>query len=97
MSCACSLSRVDDELRIFWSCLRWMCVDLFDSRHAMVCWSLFLLLGIFIPTAFHFILFCPFTHRAYDVVVQLSLTSASGLSYLCLFAFVRYYSLRPVI
>ncbi|RZR89354.1 hypothetical protein BHM03_00017064 [Ensete ventricosum] len=60
----------------------------------MVSWSLFFILGIFVPTASHFVLSMPPTHYAYDMVVQLFLTFTSGLSYLCLFAFVRYYGLR---
>ncbi|XP_065001829.1 uncharacterized protein LOC135634978 [Musa acuminata AAA Group] len=61
------------------------------SRHAVVSWSLFLLLGVFILIASHFVLSCALTRCAYDVVVQLSLTSSSGLSYLCLFAFVHHF------
>ncbi|RWW10590.1 hypothetical protein GW17_00025860 [Ensete ventricosum] len=93
MSSACSLSPTDDELRSFWSYLSWMCVDQFDARHAMVSWSLFLLLSVYIPIASHFIFSCAPTHRVYDVVIQLSLTSTSDLSYLCLFVFVRRYNL----
>ncbi|RWW03496.1 hypothetical protein GW17_00033353 [Ensete ventricosum] len=44
-----SFSRVDDEIRSFRSCLRWMCVEQSDGRHAMVSRSLFLLLGVFAP------------------------------------------------
>ncbi|RZS11175.1 hypothetical protein BHM03_00042485 [Ensete ventricosum] len=93
-SYARSLSRADDELRNFRSCLRWMCIDQSDVRHAVISWSLFLLLGVFIPLVSHFVLSCALTRRAYDVVVQLSLTFASGLSYLCLSGFVRRYGLR---
>ncbi|RRT54787.1 hypothetical protein B296_00048911 [Ensete ventricosum] len=93
-SYARSLSHADNELKRFQSYLRWMCVDQSDSRHVMIFWSLFLLLGVFIPTVSHFVLSCAPTHRTYDVVVQLSLTFAFGLSYLCLSAFVRCYDLR---
>ncbi|RZR95054.1 hypothetical protein BHM03_00023872 [Ensete ventricosum] len=62
----------------------------------MVSWSLFLLLGVLVLTASHFVLSCAPTHRAYDVVVQLSLTSAFGLSYLCHSTFVHRYGLLEV-
>ncbi|RWV98394.1 hypothetical protein GW17_00038765 [Ensete ventricosum] len=88
-----SLSHVDDKLRSLQSCLRWMCVDQSDTKHVMISWSLFLFLGIFVPTTSRFILSYAPTCRAYDVVVQLSLTSASGFSYLCLSAFIRCYDL----
>ncbi|RWW70939.1 hypothetical protein BHE74_00021384 [Ensete ventricosum] len=45
---ACSLSCTEGELRSFQSYLRWMCIDQFDARHAVVSWSLFLLLDIFV-------------------------------------------------
>ncbi|RWW68185.1 hypothetical protein BHE74_00024296, partial [Ensete ventricosum] len=35
-----------------------ICVDQSDARYAMVSWSLFLLLGAFVPTASRFILSC---------------------------------------
>ncbi|RWV80330.1 hypothetical protein GW17_00058423 [Ensete ventricosum] len=94
VSYARSLSRVNDELRSFQSCLRWICIDHPDARHAVVSWSLFILLGVFVPTASHFVLSCTSTHRTYNMVVQLSLTFASNLAYLWLSAFVRHYSLR---
>ncbi|RWW18450.1 hypothetical protein GW17_00017564 [Ensete ventricosum] len=72
MSYKRSFSRADDKLRSFRSCLRWMCVDQSDTRYVMVFWSLFLLLGIFVPTAFHFVVSCTSTYHAYYVVVQLS-------------------------
>ncbi|RRT68801.1 hypothetical protein B296_00032152 [Ensete ventricosum] len=54
-----------------------------------------LLLGIFAPTASHFVLSCALTCHTYDVV-QLSLTSASGLSYLYLSAFIRRKIQKPL-
>ncbi|RWV85848.1 hypothetical protein GW17_00052322 [Ensete ventricosum] len=89
-----SLSRVGEELRSFRSCLRWMCVIQFDVKHTIVYWSLFLLLGIFISIASHFVLSYVPTCRVHDVVVQLSFISAFDLSYFCLFAFVHRYSLH---
>ncbi|THU74013.1 hypothetical protein C4D60_Mb04t28880 [Musa balbisiana] len=68
-SYAHSLSNVDDELKSFRSCLRWICIDQFDS--------LFILLGIFISIISHFVLSCAFTHCEYDVMVQLFLTSVA--------------------
>ncbi|RZS23071.1 hypothetical protein BHM03_00055928 [Ensete ventricosum] len=79
-SYAHDLTRASDKLRSFRSCLRWICVDQSNVRHAMISWSLFIL-GIFVPTISHFVLSYAPTHCDYDVVVQLSLTSAFGLSY----------------
>ncbi|RRT75658.1 hypothetical protein B296_00030494, partial [Ensete ventricosum] len=87
------LSCADDELRSFWFCLRWMCIDQSDAKHAIVSWSLFLLLGVFVPTTSHFVISYTPTYRAYDMVVQLSLTFAFDHSYLCLSAFVCHYKL----
>ncbi|URE10424.1 hypothetical protein MUK42_06088 [Musa troglodytarum] len=36
VSYARNLSHVDDKLRSFWSCLRWMCIDQFNTRHTMI-------------------------------------------------------------
>ncbi|RZR74057.1 hypothetical protein BHM03_00031506 [Ensete ventricosum] len=36
VSYARSLSRATNKLRSFWSCLRYMCIDQFDARHAIV-------------------------------------------------------------
>ncbi|RWW30073.1 hypothetical protein GW17_00005371 [Ensete ventricosum] len=68
-----------------------MCDDQSNARYVVVSWSLFLLLGILVPIASHIVLFCAPTHRAYDMMIQLSLTFTSDLSYLCLSAFVRHY------
>ncbi|RWV95601.1 hypothetical protein GW17_00041765 [Ensete ventricosum] len=88
VSYACNLSCADDELKNFRSCLRWICVNQYNAKHVMVSWSRFLLLGIFDPTASHFVLSYAPTRRSSNGVVQLSLTFASDLSYLCLFALV---------
>ncbi|RWW09409.1 hypothetical protein GW17_00027105 [Ensete ventricosum] len=61
------LSRADDELKSFQSCLGWVCIDQSDATHAMVYWSIFLLLCIHI--AFHFILSYAPTRYAYGVMV----------------------------
>ena len=88
-----SLSHVDNKLRSFWSNLKWMCVNQSDTSHAVVSRSLFLLLSIFIHTASHFVLSYTLTRHAYDVIVQLSLTSTSDLSYLCLFTWEMTYKI----
>ncbi|RRT52263.1 hypothetical protein B296_00021293 [Ensete ventricosum] len=31
-----NLSHVDNELKSFWSCLKWMCINKSDARHAMI-------------------------------------------------------------
>ncbi|RWW04642.1 hypothetical protein GW17_00032124 [Ensete ventricosum] len=98
-----NLSRIDNELRSFRSYLKWMCIDKSNAKHAIVSWSLFLLLGVFVPIASNFILSYTLNRHTYDVMVQLSLTSASDLSYLCLSAFVtntwtaRYRAVPPKI
>ncbi|RRT43335.1 hypothetical protein B296_00056513, partial [Ensete ventricosum] len=45
-----------------------MRVDQSDTKHAMIYWSLFLLLGVFVPIAFHFVLSYTATHCTYDVM-----------------------------
>ncbi|XP_008805602.1 uncharacterized protein LOC103718515 [Phoenix dactylifera] len=89
-----SLSHAGDELKSFRSCLRWLCVDQSDTPRAVVSWSLFFLLGLFVPAASHFLLIYSPARRPYDLAVQLSLTAVSALSYLCLSAFHRRYGLR---
>ncbi|RWV92337.1 hypothetical protein GW17_00045302, partial [Ensete ventricosum] len=62
-SYARSLSHVDDKLKSFRSCLKWMCVNESEAMHVMIFRSLF------VPTTSHFVLSCAPTNRAYDVVV----------------------------
>lgn len=89
------LSHAHDELKSFRSCLRWMCVDHSDSWHMTISWSVFLLLSLVVPVASHcFISYSEASRLVYDLVVQLSLTAASTLSYVCLSNFVRRYGLR---
>ncbi|RWW24364.1 hypothetical protein BHE74_00044743 [Ensete ventricosum] len=66
MLSARSLSRSDEELRIVRSYLKLMCVDQYDVRHSMVFWSIFLLLGVFIPTASYFVHSCAFYYFIRD-------------------------------
>ncbi|KAJ6829089.1 uncharacterized protein M6B38_359785 [Iris pallida] len=88
------VSRPDDELRSFRSCLRWMCVDQSTALHSAVSWSLFVLLAVVVPLVSHFLLECSERRRPYDAVVQLSLTAASALAFLCLSVSLRKYGLR---
>ncbi|RRT56634.1 hypothetical protein B296_00028644 [Ensete ventricosum] len=80
MSYVRSVSRISNELIMFRFYLMWMCMDQSNARHTMIFLPIFLLLGVFIQIASHFVIFCGSTHHAY-VVVQLSLTSVFGLSY----------------
>ncbi|KAH7674543.1 hypothetical protein IHE45_08G081300 [Dioscorea alata] len=89
------LSHAGDELHSFRSCLRWMCVDQSDPFRAAISWSIFIIFGVIVPIASHALLATSNTsRRAYDAVVQFSLSSISAISYLCLSAFVRRYGLR---
>lgn len=89
------LSHAHDELKSFRSCLRWMCVDHSDTWRMIFSWSLFLLLSIVVPIASHFLMsYSDASRQAYDLVVQLSLTFAASISYVCLSNFVRRYGLR---
>ncbi|RWW50913.1 hypothetical protein BHE74_00042783, partial [Ensete ventricosum] len=67
-SYAHNLSHTDDKLKSFQSCLKWMCINQYNVKHAMVTRSLFLL-GIFIHTTSIFVLSYAPTHHAYDVIV----------------------------
>ncbi|RRT45712.1 hypothetical protein B296_00050134 [Ensete ventricosum] len=62
VSYAYNLSLAGDKLKSIRSYLRWVCVDQFDAKYAMVSWYLFLL-GVFVPTASHFVLSYAPTHR----------------------------------
>ncbi|RRT83911.1 hypothetical protein B296_00000077 [Ensete ventricosum] len=88
-------SRRDDDLRNFRSCLRWLCLDQSGSRYrAAVSWAVFLLLAVAVPAVSHFVLAFRPERRPYDLVVQLSLTAASALSFLTLSSVTRSYGLR---
>ncbi|RRT32946.1 hypothetical protein B296_00050600 [Ensete ventricosum] len=67
-SYAHNLSHTDDKLRSFQSCLKRMCINQYDVKHAIVTWSLFLL-DIFIHTTSPFVLSYAPIHHAYDVIV----------------------------
>lgn len=88
----------DDELKGFRACLNWACVDQSDPLKTSLSWSVFFLFCIGVPILAHFGLACPTTcdedHRQpFDAIVELSLSSISILSYLCLTKFRRKYGL----
>ena len=93
-----SISHAQDELQSFRTYLRWMCVDQSNIWTACLSWFLFIVLGLVVPAVSHFLLACytcDATHaRPYDWVVQLSLSSVSALSFVCLTRFVKKYGLR---
>lgn len=89
-----SVSHMDDELRSFRSCLRWMCIDQSNTWRFTVSWSLYFLLAIAVPIVSHFVLSYSEHRRPYQSVVQLSLTAASSLAFLCLSRFFCKYGLR---
>ncbi|CAN6469876.1 unnamed protein product [Victoria cruziana] len=92
------VSRADDELCSFRTCLRWMCVDQSDPWRTTLCWFVFLVLAFGVPILSHFILWCPACdprhQRPYDLLVEVSLTSISTVSFVSLSSFVRKYGLR---
>lgn len=87
-------SHPGDELWGFRTCLRWMCMDQSDCWRALMSWSLFFVLSLAVPIVSHFVLSYNPHRRPYDLAVQLSLTFASALSFLCLSAITRRYGLR---
>ncbi|KAJ6829990.1 uncharacterized protein M6B38_126270 [Iris pallida] len=89
-----TLSRADDELVSFRSCLRWSCVDQTTTPRALLSWSLFFLLAVAVPAVSHFVLSYSERRRPYDSVVQLSLSAGASLSFVCLSASLRRYGLR---
>ncbi|KAE8680239.1 ethylene-responsive transcription factor 3-like [Hibiscus syriacus] len=93
-----SISHAQDELHSFRTYLRWMCVDQSNIWMACLSWFMFIVFGLVVPCVSHFLLACPScdaTHaRPYDWVVQLSFSSVSALSFVCLTRFVKKYGLR---
>ncbi|CAM0909910.1 unnamed protein product [Alopecurus aequalis] len=92
-----TMSRPDDELQSFRSCLRLVCLDHSTPGRAAVSWLLFLLLAVVVPAVEHFLLAFRPTRRPFDAVVQLSLSAASGASFLCLSSFFRRIGLRRLL
>ncbi|KAJ6852472.1 uncharacterized protein M6B38_255865 [Iris pallida] len=84
----------DDELVSFRSCLRWTCVDQTTTLRALLSWSLFFLMAVAVPVVSHFVPSYSERRRPYDSVVQLSLSAAASMSFVCLSASMRKYGLR---
>ncbi|XP_065023094.1 uncharacterized protein LOC135648974 [Musa acuminata AAA Group] len=84
----------DVELRGLRTFLRWMCLDQSDRCRAAVSWSVFLLLAVAVPALSHFALSYSPERRPYDLVAQVSLTSAAALSFFTLSELTRRYGLR---
>ncbi|KAK9050313.1 hypothetical protein SSX86_030717 [Deinandra increscens subsp. villosa] len=93
-----SKSSVHDELHIFRSWLRWMCVDQSTGWTFCLSWLIFIIFTFLIPILSHFYLACSNCDnrhaRPYDSHVQLSLSSIAALSFVSLSQFVRIYGLR---
>lgn len=80
----------EDELSSFRSWIRWVCVDQSNSWLTFLSWSLFLILAVGVPLLSLFILSSATRQRwHYDLVVQLSLTAISALSFFCLSHFTK--------
>ncbi|GJM97916.1 hypothetical protein PR202_ga14879 [Eleusine coracana subsp. coracana] len=91
------VSRPDDELQWFRSCLRWVCMDHSGPCGAALSWLLFLVLAVAVPAAAHFLLVFRDTRRPFSVVVQLSLSAASAAGFLCLSSSFRRVGLRRLL
>ncbi|KHG22956.1 hypothetical protein F383_04880 [Gossypium arboreum] len=93
-----TISHAQDELKSFRTYLRWMCVDQSNIWMGCLSWFMFIVFGLLVPLVSHFMLACSTcdaTHtRPYDWVVQLSLSSVSALSFVCLTRFVKKHGLR---
>jgi hypothetical protein len=90
-------SHANDELQWFRSCLRWVCMDHSAPGRAALSWLLFLLLAVVVPAVAHFLLAFRPSRRPFDAVVQLSLSAASGASFLCLSSSFRRIGLRRLL
>lgn len=93
-----TISHAQDELHSFRTYLRWMCVDQSNIWTTTLSWFLFIVLGLAVPCLSHFFLACSSCDakhaRPYDWVVQLSLSSVSTMSFVCLTRFVKKYGLK---
>lgn len=93
-----TISHAQDELHSFRTYLRWMCVDQSNIWTTTLSWFLFIVLGLVVPCLSHFFLACSSCDakhaRPYDWVVQLSLSSVSTMSFVCLTSFVKKYGLK---
>lgn len=82
-------SSANDELRSFRACLAWLCVDHSSSPRvaAVGSWAVFLLLAVAAPAAVRLLGTAP--PRPFDGQVQVSLTLAASLAYVCLRALLH--------
>ncbi|KAH0457565.1 hypothetical protein IEQ34_012880 [Dendrobium chrysotoxum] len=98
---AASLSRMKsnaaDELKAFRCCLRWMGVDHSTASSAALSWTIFFALTIAVPSISHFVLAFSAHRRPYDAALQLSLSSAAALGFLCLSSAYHRYGLRRLL
>lgn len=84
-----------DELSCFRSWIRWVCVDQSNPWLTFLSWSLFLILAVGVPVLSLFFLSClSCSPRHYDLVIQLSLTAISSLSFFCISHFINKYGLE---
>ncbi|PIN06090.1 hypothetical protein CDL12_03373 [Handroanthus impetiginosus] len=92
------VSYSQDELHVFRTWLKWLCVDQSNHWTSFLSWLVFLGFTILVPALSHFVLACTdcdsLHSRPYDAVAQLSLSSVAALSFICLSGFVRKYGLR---
>ncbi|KAL9236580.1 hypothetical protein vseg_011230 [Gypsophila vaccaria] len=89
----------DDELKSFRIFLIWACVDQSNPFKTTLSFSVFFLFCIGVPFISHFVISCSTCNdedhkQPFDSIVELSLSSISVLSYLCLTHYVRKYGLR---
>ncbi|GMI63779.1 hypothetical protein like AT3G20300 [Hibiscus trionum] len=93
-----SISHAQDEFQTFRTYLRLMCVDQSNIWTTCLSWFSFIVLGLVVPSLSHFLLACSTCDakhaRPYDWVVQLSLSSVSATSFVCLTRFVKKYGLK---
>ncbi|KAK8643994.1 hypothetical protein V6N13_013271 [Hibiscus sabdariffa] len=93
-----TISHAQDEFQTFRTYLRWMCVDQSNIWTTCLSWFSFIVLGLVVPSLSHFLLACSTCDakhaRPYDWVIQLSLTSVSATSFVCLTRFVKKYGLK---
>ncbi|XP_020594655.1 uncharacterized protein LOC110034751 [Phalaenopsis equestris] len=90
-------SNAADELKAFRSCLRWMGVDHSTSSTAALSWTIFFALNFAVPSISHFVLTFSPHRRPYDAALQLSLSSAAAVAFLCLSSAHQRYGLRRLL
>ncbi|GMI63778.1 hypothetical protein like AT3G20300 [Hibiscus trionum] len=93
-----TISHAQDEFQTFRTYLRLMCVDQSNIWTTCLSWFSFIVLGLVVPSLSYFLLACSTYDakhaRPYDWVVQLSLSSVSATSFVCLTRFVKKYGLK---